>query len=572
MLGRLNDMTASTLAGVLLLVVASSAHAQQFRLQTSRLPTQSFYSNQLSPCDIDGDNDIDFVVADGQGYSSRGAALKPRIYINDGSGRFTDETDLRISGVTGWFRGVEFGDCDRDGDMDMILAQDFHERPLLLINDGLGFFTDETVDRLPDIELSSARAQFGDVNGDGHLDLAFCDSGTSSRFGSNGRSRIFINDGTGHYVDETDARFIGGSTAGEQMDILFFDADNDLDLDLHVGTRASGTNGSSRLWINDGQGRFESQLTAGNDYSSYSYDAGDIDGDALLDLVGANAASGNREKLLRNQGDGSWADVTSWVTPNPSADDNDSKFLDLDDDGDFDMVIATLYGSRERIYVNDGTGRFTEDTSLITAVSDASLDIAVADFSGDGKLDIITVQGEGGNFQNQFYLNTGPVDSHPPRVRAQTIREYADGGASLLARIEDGYTSDRGFDPGFVQVAIESGGVLLEEIPMYWVGNSIWRAELTAPGCGGLLDCRVIVSDRVGNIGFGDVIAHDFGVPEIPGDVNSDGIVDGEDLSIVLGYWGVCPSDLDCAADISGDGLVDGQDITVVLGYWGQCS
>jgi hypothetical protein len=76
----------------------------------------------------------------------------------------------------------------------------------------------------------------------------------------------------------------------------------------------------------------------------------------------------------------------------------------------------------------------------------------------------------------------------------------------------------------------------------------------------------------VGNIGFGDVIAHDFGVPEIPGDVNSDGIVDGEDLSIVLGYWGVCPSDQDCAADISGDGLVDGQDITVVLGYWGQCS
>ena len=121
----------------------------------------------------------------------------------------------------------------------MILAQDYYERPRLLINDGNGVFEDQTVDRLPNIRLSSARAQFADVDGDNDLDIALCDSGTSSRFGSNGRTRLFINDGTGHYVDQSGVRFVGGSTMSEQMDALFFDADGDLDLDLYVGTRSS---------------------------------------------------------------------------------------------------------------------------------------------------------------------------------------------------------------------------------------------------------------------------------------------------------------------------------------------
>lgn len=54
----------------------------------------------------------------------------------------------------------------------------------------------------------------------------------------------------------------------------------------------------------------------------------------------------------------------------------------------------------------------------------------------------------------------------------------------------------------------------------------------------------------------------------IPGDVNGDGIVDGQDLSIVLGFWGVC-SGGDCvAADLNSDGVIDGSDLSQVLGFW----
>ena len=553
----------------LLGLLCDVATAQQFLEETSRLPSQSFYSNQLSACDFDMDGDMDFVVADGQGYTSQGSALQVRLYVNDGTGQFTDESIARAGGVTGWFRGVEFGDCDGDGDPDMILAQDYFTAPVLLINDGNGFFTDESESRLPDQRLSSARAQFADVDQDGDLDLAFCDSGTSSRFGSNGRTRLLINDGNGFYQDETAARMIGGSTMSQQMDLLFFDADNDLDLDMYVGTRSSGSTNSSRLWTNDGKGFFTSSLTAGGDFSVYSYDAGDIDGDARLDLIGANGASGNREKLIKNNASGSWSDVTTWISPNPGADDNDSKFLDFDNDGDLDLVIAVLYGSRERMYVNDGTGQFTEDTSLITSVSDATLDIAVADFTGDGRADIITVQGEGGNFQNRFYRNTGPSDTRAPVIAVTGLSEADDSGRrGILARLSDSYTSDRGFDPGFVRAERRGSSGEIETLDMVWVGNSIWRADIIAPECSEGFEYRIVCSDRSGNIRTGDWEQADLGGSILAGDLNSDGCVDGMDIAVILGFW--ADTTLPCF-DLNGSGAVDGGDLSIVLGNFGAC-
>lgn len=50
----------------------------------------------------------------------------------------------------------------------------------------------------------------------------------------------------------------------------------------------------------------------------------------------------------------------------------------------------------------------------------------------------------------------------------------------------------------------------------------------------------------------------------IPGDINRDGLVNGQDLSFALGYWGSSNAD----ADVSGDGIVNGADVTIILGNW----
>lgn len=51
-----------------------------------------------------------------------------------------------------------------------------------------------------------------------------------------------------------------------------------------------------------------------------------------------------------------------------------------------------------------------------------------------------------------------------------------------------------------------------------------------------------------------------------PADVNVDGVVDGTDLAIMLGSWGVCGG---CPSDVTGDGVVDSEDLAILLGSWG---
>ncbi|MEY4183311.1 MAG: hypothetical protein RLZZ217_1937, partial [Planctomycetota bacterium] len=297
------------LATIIVLSASPAALAQQFvRETTARFPTQSEYTNQLSFCDVDRDGDLDIAWANGQGYSSLGALLKPRLFLNDGTGRFSDVTDVNVAGITGCFRGVEFGDVDRDGDWDMLLAQDYARPALLLLNDGAGRFTAAPAGQMPAINLGSSRGQFGDIDNDGDLDIALCHSGTN-RFGATAKPKIYVNDGTGKFTDNTALTPIGN--VSEQMDILFLDVDQDFDLDLHVGTRTTGTQ-SSRLWLNNGSGTYVNQ-TMPTDNSCYSYDTGDFDGDGDFDLLGVNAGTSNTELLLANaNGLGtSWTNVSS---------------------------------------------------------------------------------------------------------------------------------------------------------------------------------------------------------------------------------------------------------------------
>ena len=553
--------------------IASAAAAQQFQQQTTaRFPTQTEYTNQATFGDLDSDGDLDIVFANGQGYTSLGALLKPRIYVNDGTGVFADQTDARAPGITGCFRGVELGDCDADGDLDVVLAQDFFRKPVLLINDGAGFFSDGS-SRLPNQNLSSARAQFGDADGDGDLDLAFCHSGTTSRFGTNGAPKLYLNDGAGNFVDGTAGRFPSANIA-DQQDILFFDMDRDLDLDLHVASRAT-TNGGSQIWRNDGTGVFARVTGVPQDYSTYSYDAGDCDGDGDLDLLGANADTSNKEMLLRNYaGDGSiWQKISQNIQPNPSVDDNDSKFLDLDSDGDLDLIVAVLGGTRERVYVNSGDCLFVENTSLISAQADSSLDVKVGDLTGDGRLDVVTAQGESGNFQNRIYVNvTGPVDARAPRVTA--LEEVVPGGSlgpfRVRALVLDDMTSDRGFFAREMELHYALDGGAPEVVPMRWVGNSLWRGEIPVlPPCTEVA-YRVVAQDWAGN--SGESATKTFATTFPPGgacgpaaDLDGDGVVGGSDLSILLAAWGTKGG----AADLDQDGWVGGSDLSILLASWG---
>jgi hypothetical protein len=56
--------------------------------------------------------------------------------------------------------------------------------------------------------------------------------------------------------------------------------------------------------------------------------------------------------------------------------------------------------------------------------------------------------------------------------------------------------------------------------------------------------------------------------PLCPADLNDDNVVNGADLGLLLGSWGVCPG---CPADLNNDGIVNGADLGLMLGSWGPC-
>ncbi len=564
---RLTTRVPYWLAPVLAIPLAGPAAGQQFVDSTATnfpVPAPLEYTNQLTIGDIDGDDDLDIIFANGEGFSAQGVALRQRVYINNGAGVFTDESVARCN-FAGWARGVELGDIDDDGDLDMIFAQDFNKLPALFTNDGAGFFTYVTTTQLPNITLSSSRAQFGDIDNDGDMDL-YITSGTSSRF-SCGQYRVYVNDGLGFYTDETALRHPIGNVCNN-MDCIFGDIDNDFDVD--VKTASTGTN-NSRLYRNDGTGVFSLSATVPADEGTYSYDFGDMDGDGDLDLLGANAGPGTTDLLLANDGTGTYTNVSGQMNSNPSQDDNDSKFFDYDNDGDMDFIIARISGP-EKIYNNtNGADAFTLTAGVITSVTDSSLDVKVADLDNDGDLDIVTAQGESGGFTNRIYINSGPADTQLPRViDTEQLPDTDDTVGPYIVRVLalDDMSSDRNFFDKGVTLHYSVGAGPEQTVPMRYSGGQVYRGAI--PGQpGGTVTYYATATDWNDNTGTGESKFFDVTGKPIPGDVDGNGIVDTVDFLAVLAAWGPCPDPCPpCPADFDADCEVGITDFLTVLGSW----
>lgn len=553
---------------------AAPAQAEWFVDRTSELfPLQQEYTNQVTVADIDADGDLDIIWANGGGFSAAEPPLPARLYINrinEPIGTFVDESAVRLADLIGIFRDVQAGDCDGDGDFDLLFAQDFLLPAKLLINDGAGYFTDASADRLPAMNLSSNHVAFADVDNDGDLDLFFCNGGAYRQLA--GVPQLFLNNGAGFYVDAPASMTPQAAIAG-QMDCTFADVDEDFDLDVVI----SGLIGTSQLWLNNGAGKFTRHLPFNGGQVAYSHDFGDLDGDGDLDLIGVSVLP---EYLMRNNMPGAWNDISPLLSPNLNIDDNESRFFDYDNDGKADLVIATLeFGvtpgmSVERVYRNLGPGaipQFVEVEGVMPPGKDATLDLEVADLDGDGRLDIVTAQGEFGiDFQNRIYMNeSGPADSRPPTiVRVESVPDalLAEGMAgpfAVRAIVTDATTGDRGFDPQTIvlDALLANGDPLV--IPMKWVGNAEWRGVIPSQSTCGTLKYSVVATDRAGNSATSGVQTFSITASSaVLGDLDGDCNVDGADLGILLGAWG------DGGADLNGDGTTDASDLGILLGAW----
>ena len=404
---------------VSLAVLAPTMSAQQFTYSSSTLPAQNLWTDGVVIADMDGDGNNDIVFANGQGYATNGGTLAQQMYLGDGAGNFSNASGaLNVANLNAKMAIAE--DFDNDGDLDLMFAQTSTwpsptKKGVLLLNQGgvqggtEGVFADASAN-LPNINLCSFSVAAGDVDNDGDLDVVFTDGGTFG--GAPSQARLYLNNGSAVFTDATAARL--PADLYNCQDVTLFDYNGDWHIDIALSGKGA-TNKRGRLYINDGTGHFSidtsmDQVGSGN---TYEIDWGDLDGDGDWDAA-VQSISGTSEGWARNNGVNTAMNKVTFPSPNGN-DDNEMACFDYDLDGDLDVLVGNL-NFREKLYQNNGSGVFTNVNTVIQSQSDATLDLALGDLNGDGAIDFVTGQGEGGSFLNKAYLNNGPADTLAPVI------------------------------------------------------------------------------------------------------------------------------------------------------------
>lgn len=305
-------------------------------------------ANQL-PVNAHDSEDIGLADFDGDGDLDAVVVseddFKNELYLNDGNGVFADASNrLPLEGIT---NGVAVLDLDNDGDSDIVLGN--YGQNYALLNDGSGNFSDGTASVLPAREDMTQDLEAGDIDGDGDLDLIV---------GNEDANRVLINDGNGSFLDETEQRLPLRATLEETREVALGDIDGDGDLDLFFAnsrfTDRENGDSSNRLLVNDGTGVFVDKsadhLPVDTDMNAEG-DFIDVDGDGDLDIVtGAfdeGAEAGNAPfRVYRNHGNGSFEDATLTVFPESAVGNGfDVEAADVNGDGHLDLYLANRWGS-----------------------------------------------------------------------------------------------------------------------------------------------------------------------------------------------------------------------------------
>ncbi|WP_375419114.1 FG-GAP-like repeat-containing protein [uncultured Hymenobacter sp.] len=347
----------------------------------------------LTAADLDGDGDLDFIVASNNSTS---------VGLNEGRGFFTLKPQPLPGGSSG---EVVAADVDSDGDLDL-LVPNRGSSVRVLLNEGQGSFRET-----PSLGLVSAaqvgRVAAADVDGDGDLDLLATNPGLTT-----GVSTVSVrfNDGSG--------AFSGGGNypvGRGALDLVSTDVDNDGDLDLATASYDDAFGSTVSVRLNDGRGVFG----GGGDYAvargPSGLKAADLNGDGFVDLLMASSYNRPGAVSLRlNDGQGRFPGGSDLVArENPL----DAAVADLNGDGHLDLLATSQGSSTVSAWLNGGDGTFGSRTDYVMGAG--ALGLVAADLDQDGDLDLLTADVDAGTVSIRLNGGTGLAAAGPSAAPAR---------------------------------------------------------------------------------------------------------------------------------------------------------
>lgn len=365
--------------------------------------------------DYNGDGHIDIYVGN-NGRFPEPLGQPNHLYRNNGDGTFTDVAAAAGVADVRQTQGVAFGDFNNDGDPDLYVVNDFGINGMYF-NKGDGSFEDVTdaagvvggIDVIGEEEVPNGYGvALADENSDGHLDIYIVNLGSPNILYSNN------GDGTFAEITEQSGVVAGTGPVGAGTAAAFGDCNNDGRVDLYA---INGYGLPSFFYINTGNSFDDRTSKAGigehGDAQGCAF--GDYDNDGNMDLYVTNFADAQgaplQNALFRNDGKGIFENDTKeagLVVKNYSL---GTVFGDLDNDGYLDLYVVNN-GEPNILYRNNGDGTFT-DVTADAGVGDPGLgsSVALGDINNDGYLDIYVANG--GFFDEEMgdpdvlYLNNG---------------------------------------------------------------------------------------------------------------------------------------------------------------------
>jgi len=302
-------------------------------------------------------------------------------------------------------RQVNWVDIDNDGDNDLFVVSN-NASNRLYENDGSMNFTDITSSSgISTATMQSWGGSWGDYNNDGYLDLFL-----SNRDITNGLqpNLLYRNNGNNTFTDVSSSAGISSSNH-LSFCASFFDFNNDGWQDIYIANDRFTT--SNILYKNNGNGTFSDVSASSNSnivMDAMSTTIDDYNNDGYLDIYITNTASGNY--FLKNNGDETFTNVTSTTGTEFNSIAWGAVFLDADNDTNLDLYVSGMRdGTNGQLpsafYENQGNGTFAIPSGAGFASDTAeSYSNAIGDINNDGLPDISVLNKEPDD--NFLWMNT----------------------------------------------------------------------------------------------------------------------------------------------------------------------